>query len=316
MIKRKWVAGAWFAVVCMATFSMALGMLISGSLGIGSFIGMVIVGAMPATFVAVIVWFGYRWKAALVEYKPTRPFLWWTGAPIAIYAVIGLSIGVGTDHHQAKTTVASAATSDPLPPPTSEEKAKAASAVAEISRVAALSPEDRQREQEKTFIDGAQKLVDAQTAQDAANQTRGSDWENTKTKLKAISKSSANSSQAQALLVAMAADDKKMADGIHQKLVDEEKQAAALEPLQIAARKAFANKLEQTFLEQRMDTTVTATGPKNTNLSIKWVLATRVTANDLGKSGVLDQARGLGFKTVRFFNGFESELAEGYTWKL
>ena len=118
----------------------------------------------------------------------------------------------------------------------------------------------------------------------------------------------------------MVVEDRKFAAEELRETSEAKKKAADLtkvqEPLEIAARKAYATTLEQQFLEQRMDTTVLATGSKSTNLSIKWVLASRVTAHDLANAGLLNQAKHLGFKSVVFFNGFDSELGERWSWDL
>ncbi|MFL6628248.1 MAG: hypothetical protein ACJ8G1_17530 [Vitreoscilla sp.] len=315
MIKRQWYAGAVFAILFVTGFSQGLGRFLQGS-GLMGLLESLLTSAFGSAIFAGLFYAIYRWRSAFVVYKPTRRFMWVVGTPLVLFGLIGLTAGDGNKPQAVQL----ASSRDPLPAPTAEEKAKAASAVAEINRQAAMSPEERQQAQEQWVVGEAKKLVAAQNPASPADQTRDSVWDATRERLKTFNRASANYKDAQSVLASMAAADKKMAEGKRQKEAEDKKQAAALaktlEPLQIAARKEFATKLEQQFLEQRMDTTVTAIGNKSTTLSIKWVLASRVAANDLSKSGVIDQARELGFKSVHFFNGFESELAEGWTWKL
>jgi hypothetical protein len=128
------------------------------------------------------------------------------------------------------------------------------------------------------------------------------EWANSKTRLAAIEKGAPEYVKAQALLVAMAAQDKR----------DAEFTAALESKLRIANRKNFAEKLEQSFLDMRMDADVSAVGPGFTKLRIRYALVTKVTANDLTKSGVIDQAQEAGFKKVEFTDGHYS----AWTWDL
>lgn len=77
-------------------------------------------------------------------------------------------------------------------------------------------------------------------------------------------------------------------------------------------RKDFASSLEQSFTENRMNTDVFAEGPKNTILRIKWVLASKVTANDFSKSGIIEKARKVGFTKIIFTDGYDSS----WSWTL
>ena len=75
---------------------------------------------------------------------------------------------------------------------------------------------------------------------------------------------------------------------------------------EIEARRLYAQLLEKQFIERRMNTDVTTSGRENTTLRIKWVLTNKVTANDLQKSGVIEQARAAGFKRVEMTDGYDT----------
>lgn len=128
------------------------------------------------------------------------------------------------------------------------------------------------------------------------------EWADVKTHLSSIKPTQPQYQKAQAILAAMASEDKKAA------AADAAFQAAA----KVEARKDFANNLEQVFIEKRMNTDVTAHGPRNTILRIKWALASKVSANDLHKSGIVEQAEKAGFKKLIFTDGYDSS----WTWNL
>ena len=316
MIKRKWYAGAVAAVTFTFFFSLELGMFLGGGLGFGVLIASAFGSAAVAALVSLVFYAVYRWRAALVEYTPSKRFLKVVGIPTAAYAVIFIAIGasIGSNANEAKVAAATAHQQQ------IEAQARAASAVAEQKRIAALSPEERLELTEKPVIDTANGLVHAASTSDHTYQSRGVGWDDFKKKLATIAKTSPHYGEAQSLLASMVAEDKVTAAQMAKETAEKKRKdvelAKAQEPLEIAARKAYATKLEQQFLEQRMDTTVRATGNKSTNLSIKWVLASRVTAHDLANAGLIDQAKLLGFKSVVFFNGFESELGERWSWDL
>lgn len=313
MIKRKWVAGAATGVAFVLFFIPELALTLGGNaFGAGFFVGSALVCGLLAAGVGAIVYAVYRWKAAFVEYKPTPAFYKVVGIPTAAYSVLIFAVCF----FAAKSTDITASERAVAQQQIAQQRAKAASDAAERARIAALPPEERQALADAATVAGAHRLVDVQTNADAKSQARGTDWESTRTSLTSIKKASPQYVDAQTLLAAMSADDKKLSDGRRQLADDAKRLAAAQEPLEIAARKEYAKKLEQQFLEQRMDTTVTATGTKATTLSIKWVLASRVSAHDLANAGLVDQAKSLGFKSVVFFNGFESELAERWVWDL
>jgi hypothetical protein len=128
------------------------------------------------------------------------------------------------------------------------------------------------------------------------------EWANAGEHLGAIEKGRPEYAQAQALLSVMAAKDKKDAEFV----------AVEAAKAKIASRKQFAAHLEQSFIESRMNADVTAQGPQNTTLRIKYVLASKVSANDLSKSGVIEKAETAGFKLVQFTDGYNST----WSWKL
>ena len=316
MIKRKWYAGAAAAVTFTFFFSIELGMFFGGGLGFGLLLGCAFASAAVAALVGLIFYSVYRWHAAQVEYTPTKRFMKVVGIPTAAYAVIFIAVGasIGSSTKDAKAS-ASAARQQQI-----ETQARVASAVAEQKRIAALPPQERQELVERPIIDSATAQVNAASASDHSAPARRAGWDDSKKKLATLTKASPHYAEAQTLLASMAVEDKKFATVAFKEAADAKKQAADLskaqEPLEIAARKAYATNLEKQFLEQRMDTTVRANGSKSTALSIKWVLASRVTAHDLANAGLIDQAKALGFKSVVFFNGFDSELGERWSWDL
>jgi len=90
------------------------------------------------------------------------------------------------------------------------------------------------------------------------------------------------------------------------------KDAAEQKKKDSEARRLYAQLLEKQFIERRMNTDVTTSGRENTTLRIKWVLTSKVTANDLQKSGVIEQARAAGFKRVEMTDGYD----ETFYWDL
>lgn len=121
------------------------------------------------------------------------------------------------------------------------------------------------------------------------------EWADVKAHLSSIKSTQPQYEKSQALLVAMAEEDKKAA------VADAAFQAASW----VDARKEFAKRLEQVFIEKRMNTDVSASGPKNTILRIKRALASKVSANDMSKSDILETAEKAGFKKVVFTDGYD-----------
>lgn len=81
----------------------------------------------------------------------------------------------------------------------------------------------------------------------------------------------------------------------------------------IKARKNFAPRLERTYLDKRMDVTVTTLGQNATTLKVKWILASRVDAYEIGNDAeFLQLLRELGFKKFIITDGYD----ETWYWNL
>lgn len=174
----------------------------------------------------------------------------------------------------------------------------------EEQRLAAMTSEERvadARIKEESviapIIQEGETILKRRRAPDSKPVTK-QEWDNAKARLNSIKETQPQYQKAKALLTEMAVVDKKAAAA----------NAVLLAKARVEARKDFARTLENTFIEKRMNTDVTANGPKNTILHIKWVLATKVTANDLSKSGLLQQAENAGFKKVAFTDGYDREF--------
>jgi hypothetical protein len=89
--------------------------------------------------------------------------------------------------------------------------------------------------------------------------------------------------------------------------------ADAAKAQMIQGRKLFAKQLEQNALDSRMDATVTTFGPDATGLRMKWILVSRVTANDFSKTeGFFEKLRTYGFKRFEITDGYR----ENWYWDL
>jgi hypothetical protein len=149
---------------------------------------------------------------------------------------------------------------------------------------------------------GSASLAGKKTAMPDGKPVMKQEWADAKTRLGSITPEQRAYKRAQAILAAMAANDKRAAA-----------EAAALQAKEkVEGRKRFAKRLEDVLVEKRMNTDVTASGPRNTVLTIKWALASKVTARDLSKSGVIEEAERAGFKKVVFTDGYDS----GWKWDL
>lgn len=135
----------------------------------------------------------------------------------------------------------------------------------------------------------------------AGAMVRKDEWSGMRTQLSAIAPSAPEYKRAQAVLKGMDEEDKKAAAFA----------AAELEKAKVTARKDYAKALEQSLIDKRMNVDVTASGPNNTTLTIKYVLANKVIVNDMQKSGIVEQAFEKGFKQVRLTDGYDSS----WTWK-
>lgn len=124
--------------------------------------------------------------------------------------------------------------------------------------------------------------------------TTKQEWIDIRTRLGLISEGQPEFAQAQALLHRMDLFQKQgEADG-----------AKWEAKLKIVSRKDYAKKLEQGFIEQRMNADVTATGKENQVLSIKYALASKVMAHDLTTSGLIGKAKTQGFRKVVLTDGY------------
>ena len=343
MTRRRWLAKFVAVAIFMLLFAPGLGRALSGATSLAALAVLVLIGGVAAGIAYGIVMTVYDNRSAHSFWRPAPVHVTLFLLPVGLYtAVVGTS---AFDSGQASVTTAKAQAAEETR--VAKLKADAASvaaeqartAAAEKARIAAMSPEERRARDEAILLESANEMVRVEANDSKHIQASLAGWVDMEKKLAAIAGDSPRHSAAQSLLATMSAEDERLADeklAVAKRIEEERKQqlaeakareaeenrqaatlAKSLEPQQIAKRKEFATKLEQAFLEDyRMDTTVRATGPKSTALSIKWALVSRVQANDLSKTGLLDKARELGFTSVRFFNGFESELAEGYTWKL
>jgi len=68
---------------------------------------------------------------------------------------------------------------------------------------------------------------------------------------------------------------------------------------------AYAESLEENFLDEGLDIYVSVHGPENTTLRLKWVLASRVTAHQLRTQDNFLTWRSLGFKRVELRDGYD-----------
>jgi hypothetical protein len=87
---------------------------------------------------------------------------------------------------------------------------------------------------------------------------------------------------------------------------------------QIAARKDFADSIDQNLLDMGIESKTYTQGPQAKTLVIQDALASRVNARALEKNSELfDQMKALGFTKLRYTDGFEdSDIHVGFTWDL
>jgi hypothetical protein len=86
-----------------------------------------------------------------------------------------------------------------------------------------------------------------------------------------------------------------------------------------AARKEYAKVIDQKLLDMGIESKTFTDGKAATTLVIQDVLAGRVRQNAIEKNDTLfDQMRQLGFKKLKYTNGFESDsdLYFGVEWSL
>lgn len=245
------------------------------------------------------------------NYRPTRSF-----AVVAIVLVGAAVVGSIAQSYSVAKPKAEAAALEARRTEAAQ-RLQAEQAEKERQRLAAMTPGEREAEEKQkedaianASIANAQALLQRSREWEAWGESSlagkkpkmpnskpvmKEEWSAAQSRLDAIKPKQAQYQKAQGLLRAMAEDDKRRAAA-----------SAKFEArARIGARKEFAKNLEQLFIERRMNTDVTASGPKNTVLEIKWVLASKVTANDLGKSGIIEKAEQAGFKKVIFTDGYD-----------
>ena len=82
------------------------------------------------------------------------------------------------------------------------------------------------------------------------------------------------------------------------------------------ARKDYAAKVDQGFIDAGIESTTNTGGPSDTTLVIHDALAGRVRANIIGKSLNFPLLKGMGFKKVDYRNDFTDELFFGHNWSV
>jgi hypothetical protein len=75
--------------------------------------------------------------------------------------------------------------------------------------------------------------------------------------------------------------------------------------IKMAIRKIYAEKLEQAFLDQGADTNVTVYGSNYDRIKIKYILSSRVFANQFGQSTLCTQIGEMGFKHIEIYGGLD-----------
>ena len=76
--------------------------------------------------------------------------------------------------------------------------------------------------------------------------------------------------------------------------------------VKMVAREIYANRLEQAFLDQGADTDVTVYGSNYDRVRIKYILSSRVFANEFGKSTLCSQIGEMGFKHIEIYGGLDN----------
>lgn len=76
--------------------------------------------------------------------------------------------------------------------------------------------------------------------------------------------------------------------------------------LKSVLRELYAKNLEQAFLDQGADTDVTVYGSNYDRIRIKYILSSRVFANEFGKSTLCSQIGEMGFKYIEIYGGLDN----------
>lgn len=310
----------FFWLISGAITQLFMGVLSSADFGSVLAFSFFLSAVVAAIFFAVIRVVTNKFFGGTVEagYRPTAKFAAVTGALLIVCIVGSVTQSYSVGKEKAEVAQAEAQRKEAAAKGLSERQEK------EKQRLAAMTSEQRDAELRKREQDAVAPIIQEGEAmvkrwrereawaaatlagkklkQPDSKSVTKQEWADVKTHLSSIKPTQPQYQNAQALLSAMAEEDKKAA------AADVAFQATA----KIEARKDFAKNLEKVFIEKRMNTDVTAYGPKNTIVKIKWALASKVTANDLSKSGVAKQAEKAGFKKLIFTDGHNSE----WTWDL
>jgi hypothetical protein len=244
-------------------------------------------------------------------YTPSKAFIAMAGALLALSLVGSVTQSYSVGKVQAATKQADAKSKNDAAKAFAERQER------EKQRLAAMTPEEREadsKRREEAVVapiiqEGEAMLKRSREREAWATATLAGkkikepdskivtkqEWADVKTHLNSIKATQPQYQKAQALLTAIADEDKKAV------ATNNALEATA----RVEARKGFAKRMEHAFTEKRMDTDVSVSGPKNTVLRIKWILASKVTANDLSKSGILEQAEDAGFKKVNLTDGYD-----------
>jgi hypothetical protein len=321
MIYSGLVFGLLFSwVISGAITQLFMGVLSSSDLGFVLAFSFFMSAVVAAIFFVVIRAIRNKFFGGTVQagYRPTAKFAVVAGTLLTVCIVGSVTQSYFVGKEKAEAARAEAQRKEAAAKALAERQEK------EKQRLAAMTPEQRDseiRKKEEASVApiihegeamvkrwrereawGAATLAGKKLKQPDSKPVTKTEWADVKTHLSSIKPTQPQYQKAQALLSTMAEEDKKGA------AADAAFQATA----KIEARKDFAENLEKVFIEKRMNTDVTASGPKNTILKIKWVLASKVTANDLSKSGVVERAEKAGFKKLVFTDGYNSQ----WTWDL
>lgn len=303
-----------------AITQLLMGALSSSDLGFVFGLSFAMSAVIAAIFFLVFRAIRNKFFGGAVEagYRPTSKFAAVAGTLLTVCVAGSVTQSYSIGKEKAETARAEAKRKEDAAKALAERKE------AEQRRLAAMTPEQREaelRQKEENAVApiiqegeamlkrwrereawAAATLAGKKLKQPDSKPVTKQEWADVKAHLSSIKATQPQYQKAQAILSAMAEEDKKAA------AADAAFQATA----KVDARKGFAKNLEQVFIEKRMNTDVSAYGPKNTILKIKWALASKVTANDLSKSGIVEQAEKAGFKKLIFTDGYDSS----WTWDL
>lgn len=90
--------------------------------------------------------------------------------------------------------------------------------------------------------------------------------------------------------------------------INQSKKRSAEQISKMIARGIYAKRLEQAFLDQGADTNVTVYGSNYDKIKIKYILSSRVFANEFGKSTLYSQIKAMGFKHIEIYGGLDDMI--------